>query len=69
MGNKEKASEEGEMVLMTEVYFCVRVPGPCTHARTHTHTHRPVSALIFIVEDINITNLPLQSAGTASCTS
>jgi hypothetical protein len=60
MGNKEKASEEGEIVLMTKVYFHVGIQGPCKH--------RPVFALIFIVERRNITNLPLQSAGTASCT-
>ena len=59
MGNKEKANEEGEMVMMTKVYFHVGIQGPCTH--------RPVSALIFIVEGRNITNLPLQSVGTASC--
>jgi len=61
MGNKEKVNEEGEMVMMTKVYFHVGIQGPCKH--------RPVSALIFIVEGRNITDLPLQLAGTASCTS
>jgi len=60
MGDKEKASEEGEMVMMKKFYFHLGIQGPCIH--------RPVSALIFIVEGRNITNLPLQSTGTASCT-
>jgi hypothetical protein len=60
MSNKENASEEGEMVLMKKVYFHVEIQGPCKH--------RPVFALIFMVESRNIRNLPLQSAGTASCT-
>jgi hypothetical protein len=41
MGNKENASEEGEMVLMKKVHFHVGIQSPCKH--------RPVFVLIFMV--------------------